>query len=86
MHISFFLFVGLFVPFLLHGYVIVKRRAQLESAVFNGQLSEVKGDTPLLESPGGVRTIQLQIDDGTLTHASQPSSSQHNTDFEAKTR
>ena len=64
MHISIFLFVGLFVPFLLHGYVIVKRRAQLESAVFDGQLSEVKDETPLLENP-----------DGTLTHDSQPSSS-----------
>lgn len=63
MHISIFLFGGLFVPFLLHGYVIVKRR-QLESAVFDGQLSEVKDETPLLENP-----------DGTLTHDSQPSSS-----------
>jgi hypothetical protein len=82
MHISIFLFVGLFVPFLLHGYVVVKRRAQLESALFDGQFSKVKDETPLLENPG----VALQIDDGKLTHASQASSSQHNTDFEAKIR
>jgi len=68
MHVSTFLFVGLFVPLLLHGYVIVKRRPQLESAVFDSQLlSEVKDETPLLENPRGV----LQIDDGDLTQRSE---------------
>lgn len=67
---QYFLFALLFLPLLLHSYVLVKQKSQLDPALIDShQLSQVENERPL-DNP----TVVVKVDHGTRFSSSLTSS------------